>query len=81
MKRVYRSDDHKGDWLQCVHERKESVADVEIGARTVSVCHLVNLAYRYGKRMLWNPQTESFTGGTGDPRWLDVAYRSPWKLA
>jgi predicted dehydrogenase len=80
-KRVYRSDDHKADWLQCVHDRKEPVADVEIGARTVSVCHLVNLAYRYGKRMLWNPQTESFTGGTGDPRWLDVAYRNPWKLA
>ena len=77
---VYRSDNHKVDWLKCIRSRSQPIADVEVGARTVSVCHLVNLAYQYGKRMRWNPQTESFVDGTGDPRWLEVAHRSPWKI-
>src|SRR6266567_3547003 len=78
--RLYRSDDHKADWLSCVRHRKPPVADVEIGARTVTVCHLVNLAYYYGQRMKWDPRKEQFVGG-GDKRWLDVPHREPWKLA
>lgn len=77
---VYRSDDHKGDWLQCVRSRKAPIADVEIGARTVSVCHLVNMAYQHGQRLRWNPETETFVEGTGDPKWLDVSHRSPWEI-
>ncbi len=79
--RLYRSDDHKADWLSCVRNRKPPVADVEIGARTVTVCHLVNLAYYYGQRMKWDPRKEQFAGGAGDKRWLDVPHRGPWKLA
>jgi predicted dehydrogenase len=79
--RLYRSDDHKADWLSCIRNRKPPVADVEIGARTVTVCHLVNLAYYYGQRMKWDPRKEQFAGGGGDKRWLDVPRRGPWKLA
>ena len=79
-KHVYRSNDHMSDWLQCIRDRKESVADVEIGARTVTVCHLVNLAYYHGQRMKWDPKAEKFVGGTSNPQWLDATYRSPWKL-
>ena len=79
--RLYRSDDHKADWLSCIRNRKPPVADVEIGARTVTVCHLVNLAYYYGQRMKWDPRKEQFAGGGGDKRWLDVPHRGPWKLA
>jgi predicted dehydrogenase len=79
-KHVYRSDDHKKDWLQAIRTRKPPIADVEVGARTVTVCHLVNLAYYHGQRMKWDPATEKFAGGTGDVKWLDVEHRSPWKL-
>jgi hypothetical protein len=30
--------------------------------------------------MKWDPAKEHFIGGTGNPKWLDVAYREPWKL-
>jgi predicted dehydrogenase len=78
--RLYNSSDHKGDWLACIRSRKPPICDVEIGARTVTVCHLVNLAYYHGRRMLWNPRTERFLNRMGDPKWLDVPYREPWKL-
>jgi len=79
--RLYKSDDHKAEWLACVKSRAKPLCDVEVGARTVTVCHLVNLAYYHGRKLQWNPKTERFAGGTGDPRWLDVAHRDPWKLA
>jgi predicted dehydrogenase len=80
-KRVYHSRDHKGDFLDCIKSRKPPIADVEVGARTVSVCHLVNLAYFHHQLMKWDPKKEQFVGGTGDPKWLDVPYRGPWRVS
>lgn len=79
--RLYKSDDHKGDFLASIHSRKPPIADVEIGARTVTVCHLVNLAYYNHERMEWNPAKEQFVNGKGDNKWLEVPHREPWKLA
>ncbi len=78
--RLYRSSDHKKDFLDCMRSRTRPVADVEIGARTVTVCHLVNLAYYHNQPMHWNAFSEQFTDGTGDPSWLDVPYREPYTL-
>jgi predicted dehydrogenase len=80
--RLYRSTDHKADWIAGIRSRQKPIADVEIGARTVSVCHLVNLAYYHGQRLRWNPAREQFSDGTGNAAWLDVPRRDPWnKLA
>lgn len=78
---LYRSEDHKADWLASIRSRKPPIADVAIGAHTVTVCHLVNLAYYHGQKLKWDPSKNKFTGGTGNPAWLDVSYRSPWKLS
>jgi predicted dehydrogenase len=78
--RLYHSDDHKADWIDCVRSRKKPNCDVEVGARTVSVCHLVNLAYYHGEQLKWDPAKEQFTGRSGNKAWLDVAHRAPWKL-
>ena len=79
--KLYRSTDHQGDWLTAIRSRQQPICDVETGARTATVCHLVNLAYYHGQPMKWNPAREKFIGGTGDPSWLDVSHRAPWKLA
>ncbi len=79
-KRLYKSNDHKGDWLACIRSRSEPICDVEVGAHTVIVCHLVNLAYYHGQKMKWDPKGFKFVEGTGDKAWLDVTYRTPWKL-
>jgi predicted dehydrogenase len=79
--RLYKSGNHLVDWLLCMRDRKKPICDVEIGARTVSVCHLVNLAYYHGQKMKWDPAKEQFAEGTGDSRWLDVPHRGPWKIS
>ena len=78
--RLYDSSNHLSDWLNSIRSRKPPICDVEIGARTATVCNLVNLAYYHRQTLKWDPKKEAFTGGTGNPKWLDYEYRSPWKL-
>ncbi len=73
--------DHKADFLDAIKSRKPPICDVEIGARTVTACHLTGLAYYYGQRMQWDPAKNNFTGGTGDPQWLTREYRGGWRVA
>jgi predicted dehydrogenase len=79
--RLYNSSNHGTDWLNSIKTRKPPICDVEVGARSVTVCHLVNLAYYHGQKMKWNPKSEKFTGGTGNKAWLDVPQRDPWIVA
>ncbi|HEY2953175.1 MAG TPA: Gfo/Idh/MocA family oxidoreductase [Verrucomicrobiae bacterium] len=79
--RLYKSDNHGSDFLASIKSRKPPICDVEVGARTVTVCHLVNLAYYHGQKMKWDPKKEQFVEGAGDNKWLDVSQRDPWKVA
>jgi predicted dehydrogenase len=40
--------DHHEDWLDCLHSRAKPICDVEVGARSITVCHLLNQAYWHG---------------------------------
>jgi predicted dehydrogenase len=51
---------HVANWLACIQSRELPAADVEIGHRSVSVCHLVNVTRELGRRLRWNPDTEQF---------------------
>jgi len=51
---------HIQNWLDCIKTRELPTADVEIGHRSISVCHLANLARLLGRRLRWNPETEQF---------------------
>ncbi len=64
--KLYASTDHKQDFLDAIKSRSRPICDVEIGARTVTACHLTNLAYYHGQRLQWDPAKNDFAGGTGD---------------
>lgn len=72
--------DHHQNWIDCIRSRERPICDVEIGARSITVCHLGNLAYWNHQPLKWDPKTWSFTDGTGDPKWLDRDRRDPWQL-
>ena len=42
--------------------REKPAADVEIGHRSISVCHLANMARQVGRKLRWDPATETFPG-------------------
>jgi predicted dehydrogenase len=53
---------HMGYWLACVPTRQRPNADVEIGHRSVTVCHLANLARRLNRKIRWDPMEEQVIG-------------------
>ena len=77
---LYKSTNHHQDWLDCIRTRKQPVADVEIGARTVSVCHLGNICYLLKRKLQWDPAKEVFIGDDEANRLLDRPKRAPWRL-
>jgi len=77
---LYKATNHHDDFLECVKTRKRPIADVEIGARTATVCHLGNLAYWNRKTLKWDPRAWSFVGDAGSNSWLLREARDPWKL-
>ncbi len=56
------SNDHMGNFFDCVRSRKNPIAPVEAGHRSAVVGHLIVIALRQGKKFQWDPATEFFTG-------------------
>jgi predicted dehydrogenase len=67
--KLYNSKSHMQDFLDCVQSRRAPICDVAIGASSVTACHLMNFAYRYGANVKWDPARNRFTSG-GSSKWL-----------
>ena len=78
--RLYNSYSHTKDFLDCMRSRKKPICDVEIGCRSVTVCHLGNLAYWNHRRLKWDPAKEKFIGDDEANKWLDRPRRGGWKV-
>jgi predicted dehydrogenase len=77
---LYKSYSHTKDFLDCMRSRKKPICDVEIGCRSVTVCHLGNLAYWHHRHLRWDPAKEKFIGDKEANGWLDRPKRAPWKV-
>jgi predicted dehydrogenase len=73
-------DNHLANWLDCVRTRKHPNADVEIGHRSATVCHLGNIARWTGRRLKWDPVKEQFRGDSSANEYLDRQRHQPWEL-
>lgn len=78
--RLYRSPGHHRNWIDCIRTRQRPICDVEIGVRSVTVCHLGNLAYWNRRRLKWDPFAWQFVDDAEANTWLDRARRDPWEL-
>jgi predicted dehydrogenase len=78
--RLYESNDHYLDWLECIKTGKKPVCDVEIGHRTSSVCNVANIAYALRRPLEWNPAKEKFKNDKEANALLAPNFREGWKL-
>ncbi len=77
---LYVSNNHFQNFVDCVKERRLPVCDVEVGHRSVSVCHLGNISIRLRRKLKWDPVKEEIVGDEEANRWLDRPMRKPWRL-
>jgi predicted dehydrogenase len=80
-KRLYTSNDHMGNFLECVKSRKAPICDVEIGHRSATMCHLGAISVRLGRKLQWNPEKEMFVGDDEANRWQAREMRQPWSYS
>jgi len=77
---LYHSDDHKGNFLDCVRSRAETVAPPEVAHRAISVGLLGEIAMLTGRTLKWDPEKEIFINDDEANRLLSRPMRSPWHL-
>jgi hypothetical protein len=79
--RLYLSNNHHQNFVDCVRNRKQPICPVEVGHRSATVCHLGNISMRMGGRKLdWDAKAERITNDEEANRMLGRPYRGPWKL-
>jgi predicted dehydrogenase len=69
-----------GDFIHCVKTRERPFRDIEIAHRTLTVCHLGNIAYWLKRPIKWDPVKEEIIGDAEAARWLDRPKRAPWHV-
>jgi predicted dehydrogenase len=77
---LYESPGHAADWLRCIRTRKRPICDVEVGARTITVCHLGNIAYWLNRPIRWDPRAERIVGDEEASRFLELPKRGTWHI-
>jgi predicted dehydrogenase len=79
--RLYKSDDHAGNFVEGIRTRKQCICDCEIGHRSVSVCHIGNICLRNeGRRLEWDPIKEEFKNDPLANMYLARPMRKGWKV-
>jgi predicted dehydrogenase len=77
---LYKSNDHKQNFLDCVKSRKDTICTAEIGHRSATVCHLGNISMLLDKTLRWDPQKEQFIDDDEANRMLWRPRRAPWRI-
>ncbi|MDR1408310.1 MAG: Gfo/Idh/MocA family oxidoreductase [Tannerella sp.] len=78
--KLYRSDDHYDDFLNAIKTRKQPLSTVEVGHRTASLCHIINLCYEFRRKLVWNPEKEEFFLDREANRRRSNPVREPYKM-
>ena len=77
---LYQSKDHHHNFIDCIKANRETAAPVEIGHRSVTICHLGNIAMTLKRKLEWDPEKECFINSEQANRMLSRSMRSPWRL-
>jgi len=78
--RLYRSDNHYRNFIDCVISRQEPIAPIEQAHRSISIAHLGNISLRLGRDLRWDPKEERFLGDEAATQMLSRPMRKPWAI-
>jgi predicted dehydrogenase len=77
---LYESSNHARNFIDCIRTKQSTAAPVDQAHRSVTVCHLANIAMRLGRKVRWDPAAEQIIGDDEAGRMLSRPMRSPWRL-
>ncbi len=71
---------HMGNFYDCTLSRQTPISDVVSQHRSVSLCHLGNIAMRVGSKLIWNPGTEQFADSPAATKLLSREQRKGFEV-
>ena len=73
---------HVDNFLKAVKSRRVSdlACDIEVGHKSAALCHLANVSYRVGRKVMFDPRKERFIGDAGANDLLKRDYRAPYVI-
>jgi len=77
---LYESKNHQDNFLECIRTRERPASDAEVGCRSVTVCHLGNIAYWLQRPLRWDPKKERFLNDQEADKMIARPMRAPWHL-
>jgi len=78
--RLYKSENHYQNFIDCIKSGEKPICDVEIGHRSASVCNLANIAYGQNTELEWDPVSEIFVGNKEANKLLTKKYRKGYEV-
>jgi predicted dehydrogenase len=79
-KALYKSNDHSGNFLECIRTRKETITPVEVAHRSISAGLLGEIAMTTKQTIKWDPDKEQIVGNAEASKMLMRNFRAPWKI-
>jgi predicted dehydrogenase len=77
---LYKSNDHIGNFIDCVKSRSQTIAPAEVAHHSIMVGHLGLIGIKMGRRLKWDNKKERFVNDAEADRLLSRPMRSPWHL-
>lgn len=71
---------HMENFFQCLRTRTQPVSDMESHQRTITTCHLANLALRLGRPLAWDAREETFVNDPQANSFLARTARSGFEI-
>jgi predicted dehydrogenase len=71
---------HVQNFLDCVRARNRPNADIETGHLSTRLCHLGNIAYRVGRKLIFDPAREAFVNDPEADKLLSREYSSRFEM-
>jgi predicted dehydrogenase len=71
---------HMKNFFDCTKSRKQPISDVFTHHRSMTTCHLANIAIRLGRKIQWDPASEQIVGDSEAQSWQSRPQRKGYEI-
>ncbi len=79
-RRLQLSHNHGQSFLDGIKTRTDAVSNIDDAVQSDIISHLSDIAIRLGRKIRWDPTTETIPDDAEAQRMMNRALRSPWRL-
>jgi predicted dehydrogenase len=71
---------HMRNFFDCIMTREQPISDVHSHHRSMTTCHLANIAIRLGRRIKWDAEKEQIIGDEAAQQWQSREQRKGYEI-